>query len=163
MQWFSDPAWQSRIYSAVNCNSAVAVYNHNLRVCAVCKSIVSTYVHTTLRTFYTNYNYSLTTLHVERARSLSTFTTSNPSQDLLSDSGISNTPLGLGRLLLKLRSLSARASRVQTVLLALASSECLRTYLRFPDAVARLLLPSLSHLAKSNEYVCVCWISQNLE
>ena len=30
-----------------------------------------------------NYNYSLTTLHVERARSLSTFTTSNPSQDLL--------------------------------------------------------------------------------
>ena len=67
----------------MNCNSAVAVYNHNLRVCAVCKSIVSTYVHTTLRTFYTNYNYSLRTLHVERARSLSTFTTSNPSQDLL--------------------------------------------------------------------------------
>ena len=87
MQWFSDPAWQSRIYSAVNSNSAVAVYNHNLRVCAVCKSIVSTYVHTTLRTFYTNYNYSLTTLHVERARSLSTFPRSTP------DSGISNTLL----------------------------------------------------------------------
>ena len=68
---------------AVNCNSAVAVYNHNLRVCAVCKSIVSSYVHTTLRTFFTNYHYSLTTLHVERARSLSTFPTSNPSQDLL--------------------------------------------------------------------------------